>query len=59
MRLRRVVYDEADLAAWAQRVLAQSWGEAFVFFKHEDEATGPALATRFMGLVNPTPRASG
>ncbi len=59
MRLRRVVYDEADLEAWAQRVLAQSWGEAFVFFKHEDEATGPALATRFMGLVNPTPRASG
>ncbi|MBC7790408.1 MAG: DUF72 domain-containing protein [Anaerolineae bacterium] len=55
LRLRRVVYEELDLAAWAERVLAQSWGEAFVFFKHEDEATGPALAARFMRLVNPTP----
>ena len=33
-----------DLAAWAERIRAQPWERAFVFFKHEDEATGPALA---------------
>ena len=59
LRLRRVVYNEVDLAAWTERVLAQSWREAFVFFKHEDEATGPALAAQFMGMVNPTPKESG
>lgn len=48
LRLRRVQYEESDLASWADRVRAQSWGEAFVFFKHEDEATGPKLARRFI-----------
>lgn len=47
LRLRRVTYGEAELAGWAQRVLAQPWEEAFVFFKHEDAGTGPALARQF------------
>jgi uncharacterized protein YecE (DUF72 family) len=47
LRLRRVQYAEADLAGWAQRVLAQPWQEAFVFFKHEDAGTGPKLARQF------------
>lgn len=51
LRLRRIEYAEADLALWAQRVGAQSWDEAFVFFKHEDEATGPALAARFLEMA--------
>jgi uncharacterized protein YecE (DUF72 family) len=50
MRLRRVEYTEDDLRAWADRVRGQAWGEAFVFFKHEDEGTGPRLAARFMEL---------
>lgn len=49
-RLRRVVYEEADLKAWADRVRGESWKEAFVFFKHEDAGTGPKLATRFLEL---------
>lgn len=49
-RLRRVVYEEADLEMWANRVRGESWREAFVFFKHEDAATGPKLATRFLEL---------
>ncbi|MEK6606931.1 MAG: DUF72 domain-containing protein [Myxococcota bacterium] len=47
LRLRRPDYDDAALAAWADRVRAQHWSDAFVFFKHEDEAKGPALAERF------------
>jgi uncharacterized protein YecE (DUF72 family) len=49
-RLRRVVYEEADLTMWADRVRGESWKEAFVFFKHEDAGTGPKLATRFLEL---------
>ena len=38
--------------AWADRVQAQAWGEAYVFFKHEDAGTGPKLAARFMEFAN-------
>jgi uncharacterized protein YecE (DUF72 family) len=51
LRLRRPDYDDASLATWAQRVRAQPWDEAFVFFKHEDEGKGPALARRFLELA--------
>ena len=51
LRLRRVEYTDGDLAAWAERIRAQPWERAFVFFKHEDEATGPALAARFGALL--------
>ena len=52
LRLRRSEYSDDDLAAWAKRVRAQQWDEAYVFFKHEDEAKGPAFATTFRGLLN-------
>ena len=52
VRLRRTKYTKAALATWAERLRAQtSWKEAWVFFKHEDEATGPKLAARFFELV--------
>jgi len=51
LRLRRSDYTEADLAGWAQRISAQSWERAFVFFKHEEEAMGPKLALRFQELA--------
>lgn len=47
LRLRRIDYTEAELAQWAERIDAQGWNEAFVFFKHEDEANAPLLAARF------------
>ena len=50
LRLRKVGYTEDDLASWAKQIQAQEWREAFVFFKHEDEATGPKLAARFMEM---------
>lgn len=53
LRLRRSDYTDADLSQWAERVLAQKWERAFVFFKHEGEgAKGPELAMRFQGLVD-------
>lgn len=61
LRLRRPDYDERRLAEWLERLAAQPWGEAFVFFKHEDEAMGPAFALRFAALAagaahaSPTP----
>lgn len=51
LRLRRVAYDEAAMWAWvgklAEAATAGDWREAYVFFKHEDEGTGPRFAAAF------------
>jgi uncharacterized protein YecE (DUF72 family) len=51
LRLRRVEYTTADLQAWRARITSQPWRDAFVFFKHEDEATGPRLARQFISML--------
>jgi uncharacterized protein YecE (DUF72 family) len=51
LRLRKVEYDAGEVEAWAERVGEQAWDEAYVFFKHEDEGTGPRLAERFIEAV--------
>ena len=51
LRLRRVNYSEENLLEWVERIRAQSWKETFVFFKHEDEGTGPKLAAQFLKLA--------
>jgi uncharacterized protein YecE (DUF72 family) len=51
LRLRRPDYDGAALARWAETVRAQPWDDAFVFFKHEEEAKGPGYALRFGGIL--------
>jgi len=51
LRLRKVEYTEDDLKNWAEEIQRQEWNEAYVFFKHEDEGTGPKLAKRFMEMV--------
>jgi len=51
LRLRRVNYAEETLAEWHNRIRAQDWKETFVFFKHEDEGTGPKLAAQFLELA--------
>jgi uncharacterized protein YecE (DUF72 family) len=50
LRLRRENYSDADLEAWAGRIRGQGWSEAYVFFKHEDNALAPSLAVKFMAL---------
>src|SRR4051812_5423339 len=49
-RLRKVNYEEGELASWAVKLREKKWRELFAFFKHEDEGTGPALAAQFMTL---------
>jgi uncharacterized protein YecE (DUF72 family) len=56
LRLRRDAYTEADLEAWIARIATLGWSDAFVFFKHEDEGTGPRLARRFASLFARTSR---
>jgi uncharacterized protein YecE (DUF72 family) len=56
LRLRRTVYSPAELAAWAERLRAQPWQEAYVFFKHEEDGpvtpgSGPDAAVSLQALV--------
>lgn len=51
LRLRKVDYAPGEVEGWAERVRGRAWSEAWVFFKHEDEGTGPRLATRFLEAV--------
>jgi uncharacterized protein YecE (DUF72 family) len=51
LRLRRQDYDEAAVAAWAEKVRGQAWDEAYVFFKHEDAGSGPKLAADFLKRI--------
>ena len=51
LRLRRVVYTPSDLDRWLARLRAAKLTEAQVFFKHEDQATGPLLAEQFQRLA--------
>jgi uncharacterized protein YecE (DUF72 family) len=51
LRLRRSDYTEADLAQWQEKILARKWKQAYVFFKHEEKARGPAMAMHFHELA--------
>ncbi len=50
LRLRRTEYAPADLKRWAQTIASQDWDEAYIFFKHENEASGPRAAAEFLRL---------
>ncbi len=54
LRLRRVNYSEESLQEWLARIGGQNWNDTFVFFKHEDEGTGPKLAAQFMRMASTT-----
>ena len=51
MRLRQLEYSDADLAAWAARIADAGWADVFAYFKHDQDAHGPALANRFRALL--------
>ena len=51
LRLRKEGYEAGELRRWAEWIRQQSWSDAYVFFKHEDEGTGPKLASRFLDIV--------
>jgi uncharacterized protein YecE (DUF72 family) len=52
LRLRRVNYPRGDLEEWIRQIKTQDWKTAYVFFKHEDEGTGPKLAAEFVELAS-------
>ncbi len=58
LRLRKANYTGAQLKSWIKRIGKQNWRDAFVFFKHEDQANGPRLARRFIELAGANKRAS-
>src|SRR4029453_16148768 len=51
LRLRRPDYGDPELKTWAERVREQNWQDTFIFFKHEEEGKGPAMAKRFLELA--------
>jgi uncharacterized protein YecE (DUF72 family) len=53
LRLRATGYADDDLRGWlaTMRRIGPRWRDAFVFFKHEDKGTGPALAQRLAALT--------
>lgn len=52
LRLRAVEYADDDLKDWIATIdqVGAGWRDAYVFFKHEDSGSGPALARRFLAL---------
>lgn len=50
LRLRDQGYGPEDIDQWADVVegFRDRWRETFVYFKHEDEGTGPAFAAQLM-----------
>jgi len=53
LRLHRFDYDVPMLAEWAARIAAQSWNEAYVFFKHDEGiGSGPPAVGAFLQAVN-------
>jgi uncharacterized protein YecE (DUF72 family) len=51
LRLRDVDYDDAQLAAWGRTVQRPEWKDTYVYFKHEETASGPRLALRLREIV--------
>ena len=59
LRMRRLGYTRDELESWMKRIQRQGWEDSFVFFKHEDEAAGPAMAKEFLSLAAPSPHGVG
>jgi len=53
LRLRATGYSDYDLRGWLEtmRRIGERWRDAFVFFKHEEAGTGPALGARLGALL--------
>ena len=48
LRLRDAGYPDAELDGWMETIGRHGWKDAYVYFKHEGTASGPALATRWL-----------
>ncbi len=54
LRLRREDYTRPQIKRWAKWLLAEGsfWSEAFVYFKHEDQALGPKFAAQMLAELD-------
>jgi uncharacterized protein YecE (DUF72 family) len=50
IRLRRLDYNASELKTWKEKITSGNWKEAYILFKHEDEAKGPEFAKQFIKL---------
>lgn len=50
LRLRRSDYTQTDLSRWRERLEAEPWKKAYVYFKHEDSVKGLENAAQFRKL---------
>jgi uncharacterized protein YecE (DUF72 family) len=51
VRLRRTQYTDGELRRWPQRIRSAGWQEAFIFFRHEETASGPAYAQKLLAAL--------
>ncbi len=57
LRLRQPAYSSQKLGGWVRKATASSAKTTLAFFKHEDEAGGPALAHKVLELARrPLPK---
>ncbi|MFA5516159.1 MAG: DUF72 domain-containing protein [Desulfuromonadales bacterium] len=50
IRLRRGHYTDSELQSWKTRATEAGWRETFVFFRHEETASGPAYVRKFLAI---------
>ena len=54
LRLHRFDYDDAMHGEWARRLAAQSWNDAYIFFKHDEGiGSGPPAVDAFVRRCAP------
>lgn len=52
VRLHKLDYDHASLAAWADKLRTLGWTEGYVYFKHDHSpGSGPPVAEALIGLL--------
>jgi len=53
LRLRREDYSSADVQRWAEVVREKGggWGDAYIYFKHEEAGIGPRLAAEMKEIL--------
>jgi uncharacterized protein YecE (DUF72 family) len=58
VRLHRLDYDAGMLDEWSKRLASQSWGEAYVYFKHDEGVgSGPPAVEAFIEAFDKAPAA--
>jgi uncharacterized protein YecE (DUF72 family) len=50
LRLRQPDYTDVELFSWLEKITAQKWELAFIYFKHEEAGKGAEMAMRFNEL---------